>query len=134
MNSETVNMKAVAGYLAIGMAVVVALLWTAPWDSGDSTKAAGGATAVKVDKALASEGEQVSTANGCTSCHTIDGNAGAGPTWQGMFGSTGKQGGTVDEKYIVAIMAKPPAAMANFQGKISPAQAKAIAEYIKSLQ
>lgn len=134
MNSETVNMKAVAGYLAIGLAVVVALLWTSPWDSGDTTKSGGGGTAVKVDKALASKGEQVATANGCTSCHTIDGNAGAGPTWQGLFGSTGKRGGTVDEAYIAVTMKTPPAAMASFQGKISPEQAKALAEYIKSLQ
>lgn len=134
MNSETVNMKAVAGYLAIGLAVVVALLWTSPWDSGESATTGGTAVAVKVNKALATEGEQVSTSNGCTSCHTLDGNAGAGPTWKGMFGSTGKRGGTIDEKYIVAIMAKPPAAMASFQGKITPAQAKALSEYIKSLQ
>jgi cytochrome c oxidase subunit 2 len=133
MNSNTVNMKSVAGYLAIGLAVVVGLLWFSPWDTGSETKGGGGAP-VEYDKALAAEGETLSTSNGCTGCHTIDGGAGAGPTWQGLFGATGKQGGEVDEAYIVKVVTQPPAAMATYQGKFTEEDGKAIAEYIKSLQ
>ncbi len=133
MNSNSVNMKSVAGYLAIGLAVVVGLLWFSPWDTGSETKSGGGAP-VEFDKALASQGEKVATSNGCTGCHSIDGGGGAGPTWQGLWGSTGKQGGTVDEAYVVKIMKTPPPAMASFQGKINEEDSKAIAEYIKSLQ
>lgn len=134
MSSNTTNMKSVATYLAVGLSVVVALLWFSPWDTGsEKAGGGGGGTAVKVDDKLASQGEEISTANGCTSCHSIDGAPGAGPTWQGLYGSTGKRGGTVDEVYVVETMAKPPAAMASFQGKIDEEQAKAIAEYIKSL-
>lgn len=132
MNSNTVNMKSVAGYLAVGLAVVVGLLWFSPWDSGEATKTAG--PAVKVDEKLSAEGEKLATANGCTGCHTIDGGGGAGPTWAGLFGATGKQGGTVDEAYIVKIVTQPPAAMASYQGKFTEADGKAVAEYIKSLQ
>src|SRR5690606_9869614 len=33
-------------------------------------------------------GQQVANQNGCLACHTTDGSDSAGPTWQGLAGST----------------------------------------------
>ena len=38
-------------------------------------------------KKLSNDGKTLAESNGCTSCHTIDGGAGAGPTWAGMWGA-----------------------------------------------
>jgi cytochrome c oxidase subunit 2 len=35
----------------------------------------------------AAEGRRVANANGCAACHGSDGQGGAGPSWQGLFGS-----------------------------------------------
>ncbi len=32
-------------------------------------------------------GEALVSQNACTACHTIDGSAGQGPTWKGLYGS-----------------------------------------------
>ena len=35
-------------------------------------------------------GQEIVQQNGCRACHSIDGSAGIGPTWQGLFGKEEK--------------------------------------------
>jgi cytochrome c oxidase subunit II len=61
----------------------------------------------------------------CASCHTIDGTAGAGPTWQGLFGreETLTDGSTitVDEAYLAESILDPNAhIVAGFQPNQMP--------------
>lgn len=135
MNVKPSSMPMVAAFLAVLVAIVGVTLWTGPWEDETADKAgpASGAPAVKYDEKLAATGKTLGESNGCVSCHTIDGGSGAGPTWAGMWGATGARGGKVDTKYIVDILANPPAAMASYKGKFSDADSKAIAEYIKQL-
>jgi cytochrome c oxidase subunit 2 len=116
--------------LAAGVA-----LWNHPWKFDETpAQGGGGAVAVEFDKKLAAEGKTLSTSNGCTSCHTINGASGAGPTWQGLWGAKGVAfAGTVDVAYVEKVLKTPPAAMASFKGKFDKEQSDAIAEYIKSL-
>ena len=57
-------------------------------------------------------GQALVTANGCAACHSINGAAGVGPTWQGLFGSTVElETGTVtaDEAFIIESIKDPKA-------------------------
>lgn len=38
--------------------------------------------------ALVAQGQALSQAKGCVACHSVDGAAGVGPTWKGLFGKT----------------------------------------------
>ena len=62
---------------------------------------------------LAQRGLAVATSQGCIACHTLNGSAGIGPTWYGMFGRTEtlKDGSTivVDEAYIRESILQPGA-------------------------
>lgn len=133
MNVKPSSMPGIAAGLAIVVAIVGVMLWTSPWKEDTTGAPAGGAVAVEYDEKLANDGKTLAESNGCTSCHTIDGGSGAGPTWAGMWGAAGARGGTVDTAYVVDILANPPAAMASYKGKFSEADSEAIAEYIKSL-
>lgn len=136
MNVKPSSMPMVAAGLAVLVLLVGVSLWTSPWkeDTTGAATAGGTKTAVKVDEALSNEGKTLAESNGCTSCHTIDGGSGAGPTWAGLWGAQGATlGKTVDTAYVVSILKTPPAAMASYQGKFNDADGKAVAEYIKSL-
>ncbi|NUU37254.1 cytochrome c oxidase subunit II [Pseudomonas sp. C2B4] len=37
---------------------------------------------------LVAQGQQLAQSLGCLVCHSVDGNKGVGPTWQGLYGST----------------------------------------------
>ncbi len=58
-------------------------------------------------------GQLLVAANGCTGCHSLDGKAGVGPTWQDLFNSQVKlaDGSTVtaDEAYLTESIAAPNA-------------------------
>ena len=141
------KMLGVAGGLAAGVIVLFLLLWFQPWETGGGEKQAskGAGKAVKVDQALANKGEQLVGSNGCTGCHSTTGAAGAGPTWQGSYGTEVEltDGKTIkmNGKFIETAILDPAAqvrkgfgpSMPSFKGKLSPADTKAIAEYIKSL-
>lgn len=133
MNLKPSAMKWVALDLAVVLVIIGAVLWINPWAKDEPANTGGNKVAVKFDDALAAKGKTLSDSNACTSCHSIDGNTGAGPTWKGMFGSTGKKGTEVDEAYIADILANPPAAMANYKGKFSKTDSEQVSEYLKSL-
>lgn len=82
---------------------------------------------------------------GCNACHTTDGSAKSGPTWQGIWGQTHTMTSgervLVDENYIresiltpgVRIVAGFPNQMPTFQGRFSERELRAIIAYIASL-
>lgn len=56
-------------------------------------------------------GRELAEAQGCTACHSLDGSAGVGPTFKGVWGrretlETGKQV-TVDEPYVIRSIKTP---------------------------
>lgn len=133
----------IAGGLAVVIAVVFGGLYLLP-DSTSTSSGGEGAKPVAFDQALADQGEEVSASNGCTSCHSIDGSEGAGPSWKGIYNTevdigTGKV--KVDAAYIETSINDPNAqvssgygpSMPSFNGKLSDEEIKAIVEYIKSL-
>lgn len=83
----------------------------------------------------------------CIGCHTIDGKAGSGPTWKGLFGSQRNfnDGGsaTADEDYIRESVWEPnkhvvkgfePNKMPAFKGMVTEEELSAIIEFIKSVK
>ncbi|HWK53500.1 MAG TPA: cytochrome c [Hyphomicrobiales bacterium] len=58
----------------------------------------------QLDSVLAMQGQRISTDKGCVACHTVDGSAGVGPTWLGMWGRveelTSGRTVVVDEEYF----------------------------------
>jgi cytochrome c oxidase subunit 2 len=57
------------------------------------------------------KGQALVSANGCAACHSVNGAAGVGPTWQGLFGSTVElEGGSsviADEAYLTESLKDP---------------------------
>jgi cytochrome c oxidase subunit 2 len=82
---------------------------------------------------------------GCSSCHTVDGGKGTGPSWKGIWGETHKykDGGSavVDENYLRESILEPakhivegyPNQMQSYQGLLTDRELTAIIVYIKSL-
>ncbi len=93
-------------------------------------------------------GERLAKNNGCFACHSIDGNEGVGPTWQGLYGSekTLVSGETlqVDETYLhesivnpnsQIVLGFPANVMASNYGEIfSEEEINYMIEFIKSLE
>ncbi len=93
-------------------------------------------------------GQRWADTYGCLACHSTDGTAIVGPTWQGLFGSqvklTDGTSVTADEAYIQNSILKPNAqVVAGFQPSIMPQnfadilsedQINQIIAFIKSLQ
>jgi len=90
-------------------------------------------------------GERLYRLRGCAQCHTIDGKASVGPTFQGVFGHEQalKGGGSalIDENYVRESILEPQAKIAagfepvmpTFKGKLSDREISAIIEYLKTL-
>lgn len=83
---------------------------------------------------------------GCSTCHSIDGTKGQGPSWKGIYGqehmmSDGKKM-LVDENYIRKSVLEPqamlvmtyPGIMPSYQGQIRERQLQALIAYIKTLK
>ncbi|HYI14635.1 MAG TPA: cytochrome c, partial [Thermomicrobiales bacterium] len=95
---------------------------------------------------LAAMGAELANANGCVGCHTIDGSAVVGPTWQGLYGAeiTLADGSTVtaDDAYIAESIRDPSAQIhEGFQDLMpktfadwSDEQVNAIIAYIQTLE
>jgi cytochrome c oxidase subunit 2 len=98
-------------------------------------------------------GEWVWRTKGCRGCHSIDGSAGTGPTFKGLWGdrnhralrpATGSMEGpfVVDENYIRESINEPnalvretfaaPSAMPSFKGRLSEKQMTGIIEFLKA--
>ncbi|OAB60869.1 hypothetical protein AY599_19550 [Leptolyngbya valderiana BDU 20041] len=94
---------------------------------------------------LAERGRIVAQQNGCFSCHSVDGSAGTGPTWQNLYNTEHQyaDGSTIlaDDNHIresiyvpaAKIRAGYPNQMVSYQGAISPEQLGWIISYMKTL-
>ena len=99
-------------------------------------------------------GELVARKNGCFQCHSVDGSAKQGPTWENLYGSEvpgwspsaavaeGATPGVAERGYIVESIlypneyARPGFAigqMSSFLGQIEGRELDAVVFYIKSL-
>lgn len=95
---------------------------------------------------LAERGRAVAAERGCLRCHSTDGSPFIGPTWANAFGRTRRTADgrdvVIDEAYLTESMMDPRAIVAagfapvmpSYQGALSPAEAAAILEYIRSLR
>jgi cytochrome c oxidase subunit 2 len=95
---------------------------------------------------LAVRGEAAAAEAGCLKCHSLDGSAHIGPSFQGLYGRdevlTGGTRILVDEAYVTESMMEPTAkivagfapVMPSFFGQLTPAQTASIVEFIKSLR
>jgi cytochrome c2 len=97
----------------------------------------------------AAKGKSLYTSLGCTSCHSLDGSSGIGPTFKGLYGSkvklTNGKTVTADDAYLLASIEDPDAEIVQgFQpgimsGVIKPhqvalADARNLVAFIKSLK
>lgn len=98
------------------------------------------------DPALVAQGQQLYTAKTCIGCHSIDGAAGVGPTWQGLYNHptelTDGTTVTADDAYLRESMLDPGAKIVNgftnvmpsFQGQLTDDEIAALIAFIQSLQ
>jgi cytochrome c oxidase subunit 2 len=94
---------------------------------------------------LVSLGRDAAVRHACFSCHTVDGQAHIGPTWQGLFGAsvelTSGARVTADAAYLTRAMMDPaaevvagyPPVMPTYLGSLSQPEVAAILEYLRSL-
>lgn len=90
---------------------------------------------------LAELGEQLYTRRNCNTCHSVDGSAGTGPTWQGNWGQArpGSTEGTVNEAYVRESILNPNSYLVSgfqpqmpaYQGLLSDRQVDGLISYIK---
>lgn len=89
------------------------------------------------------QGRLLAQSRGCTACHSVDGGAGAGPSWKGLYGkSETMTDGTavkVDDTYLRESIANPKARIVKGfppimpEQQLSPAELAALVDYIKQL-
>jgi cytochrome c oxidase subunit 2 len=91
-------------------------------------------------------GRQIAQGKACFGCHSVDGAAGSGPTWKGVFGRhesiTGGTAVDVDENYIRESILEPQAkivqgfgpVMPTYKGILSDKDIDYIIKYMKSLK
>ncbi len=91
-------------------------------------------------------GQRLYKQRGCAGCHTLDGVAGTGPTWKGIWGRTEtlSDGSSVvvDENYVRESILNPTAkivkgfqgVMPTFQGKFKEHELNAIFEFMKTVK
>ncbi len=101
---------------------------------------------VRAASSLVEEGQRAAARSGCLKCHTLDGTRHIGPTWLDLYGRTEKLADgrdvVADEGYLTRSMMDPGAdvvvgfqnVMPTYQGKLTPPEAAAIVEYLKSLK
>ncbi len=101
---------------------------------------------VLAGSSVVDEGRRAAAEQGCMKCHSVDGSRHIGPTWVDLYlrREKLKDGRTVvaDEAYLTRSMMDPGAdvvagyqnVMPTFQGRLTPPEAAAIVEYIKSLK
>ena len=91
-------------------------------------------------------GEQLYKAKGCAGCHSIDGGAGAGPTWKGVFGHEVElaDGSKVlgDETYLRSSILAPQKqlvkgfgpSMPSYEGQLTEKEISGLIEFMKTLK
>lgn len=91
-------------------------------------------------------GEQLYKAKGCVGCHSLDGVAGAGPSWKGIFGKeaefTDGSKQLRDETYIRTSILAPGKqmvkpfgpSMPSFEGQLTEKEISGLIEFIKTLK
>lgn len=92
----------------------------------------------------ARQGRLLAQARGCVGCHSIDGSAGVGPSWKGLFGKTETlEGGATalaDEAYLRESITDPKAKVVHGFAPIMPqqpfseAELAAMVDYIRTLK
>lgn len=88
-------------------------------------------------------GESLYTSRNCNTCHSLDGSAGVGPTWQGLWGAArpGSAEGTVNDAYIHHSIVAPndyyapgfSGGMPSYEGQLDTTQTAAIAAFIRQI-
>ncbi|MBI3182777.1 MAG: cytochrome c oxidase subunit II [Myxococcales bacterium] len=98
------------------------------------------------ESSMVGQGRRLAMELGCLRCHSLDGTPHIGPSWKDLYGREEKleSGGRVkvDEAYLTRSMMDPLAevvagfkpVMPSFRGRVEPAQAAALVEFIKSLR
>lgn len=96
-------------------------------------------------------GKELAASTGCVACHSTDGSAGVGPTWQGIFGHEvtvvlpdgTETKVTADEAYLKESILNTAAkivkgyqagVMPNYEGQLNEEDLTALIEYLKSLK
>ncbi len=100
----------------------------------------------KAGESLASWGKRVAADKNCQACHSLDGAAGAGPSWKGIWGrhselADGTTGGG-DENYIRESILEPQAhivkgfgpVMPSYKGIIKDKEIDAVIAFMKTLK
>lgn len=105
--------------------------------------------AVAVTAALVAQGKSLYQADGCSSCHSLSGSAGVGPTFKGLAGSgvtlSSGQTVTADDAYLEESISDPDAqivkgdraglmsaAIGGFDLATKPDDVRALVAFIKS--
>jgi cytochrome c oxidase subunit 2 len=95
---------------------------------------------------LAELGALTFNQSGCSTCHSLDGSAKVGPTFQGLFGKQEKivnfGNVAVDENYLRESILEPqskivegfPPSMPTFKGQLSDRRISGLVEYIKTIK
>ena len=136
-----------AGSFICGAVVIASLAGCGSGGGGGTTTAT--TTTAPTAGGQVAQGKALSTSQGCSSCHTVDGSASVGPTWKGLAGSSVKltDGKTVtaDDAYLLTAIENPdkqivsgyrPGVMSGTipPGSVSATNARALVAYIKSLR
>lgn len=114
---------------------------TAPGSPAAAAPLAAGAPAS--GSALVEQGRALAQAKGCAACHSVDGAAGVGPTWKGLYGhpATFVDGSTaqVDDAYLRTEIRDPQARIVKGFPPIMPkmdltdAEVAALIAYIRAI-
>lgn len=156
LSSRTHTGRALASVVAVSLVALLASCGSgshtsspasSPAPSGPSPTAASSSAAPS--GALVAQGGSLYHSLGCSSCHSLDGTPGIGPTWKGLAGSsvqlTSGQTVTADDAYLTkkienanatTVQGYSPGVMATAirPGSVLPADVKALVAYIQSLK
>ena len=116
----------------------------AAWLAKQPTFGGGGVGGIGGPAEAGKQGRLLAQSKGCVACHSVDGSAGVGPSWKGLFGKERAfEDGTktaANEAYLRQSIKAPqehtvkgyPPVMP--PGQVSDAELAALVDYIKSLR